>query len=258
MSGPEVGLALSVLAACAVEAVEALTIVLAVGATRSWRSALSGVGAALVVLAVLTAALGPAVTALPLGVLRVVVGGLLLVFGLQWLRKAILRAGGLKALHDELAAFEAEQAAARGAGGVGVGGLGGPGGGLDAYSFTVAFKGVLLEGLEVVFIVLTFGANQHNVPLAAAAAAVAVLGVALAGVVAHAPLARVPENTLKFGVGVMLTSFGTFWGAEGAGAHWPGGDAALLAIVPATLVCALAMVSVLRRSGRVGREVARA
>ena len=244
MSGPEVGLALSVLAACAVEAVEALTIVLAVGATRSWRSALTGVGAALLVLAVITAALGPAVTALPLGVLRVVVGGLLLVFGLQWLRKAILRASGLKALHDELATFEEERAAAQGAGG-----LGGLGRGLDAYSFTVAFKGVLLEGLEVIFIVLTFGANQHDVPLAAAAAAVAVVGVALAGVVAHAPLARVPENTLKFGVGVMLTSFGIFWGAEGAGSHWPGGDAALLAIVPATLLCALGMVSALRRSG---------
>jgi uncharacterized membrane protein len=248
VSGSEVGLALSVLAACAVEAVEALTIVLAVGATRSWRSALTGVGAALGVLAVITAALGPAVTALPLGVLRVVVGGLLLVFGLQWLRKAILRASGLKALHDELATFVEEQDAARGAGGLG--------GGLDAYSFTVAFKGVLLEGLEVVFIVLTFGANQHNVPLAAAAAAVAVLGVALAGVVAHAPLARVPENTLKFGVGVMLTSFGIFWGAEGAGAHWPGGDAALLAIIPATLACALGMVTALRRSGAGAGEVA--
>jgi uncharacterized membrane protein len=251
VSGPEVGLALSVLAACAVEAVEALTIVLAVGATRSWRSALTGVGAALVVLAVLTAALGPAVTALPLNVLRLVVGGLLLVFGLQWLRKAILRASGLKALHDELATFEEERAAAQGAGVLPQG--------LDAYSFTVAFKGVLLEGLEVVFIVLTFGANQHNVPLAAAAAAVAVLGVTLAGVVAHAPLARVPENTLKFGVGVMLSSFGIFWGAEGAGAHWPGGDAALLAIVPATLACALGMVSALRRArgdraGRGGRE----
>jgi uncharacterized membrane protein len=242
VSGADVGLALSVLAACAVEAVEALTIVLAVGSTRSWRSALTGAGAALVVLAVVTAALGPAVTALPLGVLRVVVGGLLLVFGLQWLRKAILRASGLKALHDEAATFEAEQTAARGAAAV-------PAEGLDAYSFTVAFKGVLLEGLEVVFIVLTFGANQHNVPLAAAAAAVAVLGVGLAGVAAHAPLARVPENTLKFGVGVMLTSFGIFWGAEGAGAHWPGGDAALLAIVPATLVCALGMVRALRRSG---------
>jgi uncharacterized membrane protein len=244
VSGPEVGLALSVLAACAVEAVEALTIVLAVGATRSWRSALTGVGAALVVLTVLTAALGPAITALPLGVLRVVVGGLLLVFGLQWLRKAILRASGFKALHDELAAFESERAAARAAGV-----LGGRGHSLDAYSFTVAFKGVLLEGLEVIFIVLTFGANQHNVGLAAAAAAVAVLAVVLAGVVAHAPLARVPENTLKFGVGVMLTSFGIFWGAEGAGSHWPGGDAALLAIVPVTLACAMGMVGALRRSG---------
>ena len=246
MSGPEVGLVLSVFAACAVEAVEALTIVLAVGATRSWRSALTGVGAAILVLAVLTAALGPAVTALPLNVLRVVVGGLLLVFGLQWLRKAILRAAGLKALHDEEAAFASEQAAAQGAGGV-------PSEGLDAYSFTVAFKGVLLEGLEVVFIVLTFGANQHNVPLAAAAAAVAVIGVALAGVVAHAPLSRVPENTLKFGVGVMLTSFGIFWGAEGAGAHWPGGDAALLVIIPVTLGCALAMVTILRHGRRVSR-----
>ncbi len=257
MSGQEVGLALSVLAACAVEAVEALTIVLAVGTTRSWRSALTGVGAALLALAVITAALGPAVTALPLGVLRVVVGGLLLVFGLQWLRKAILRASGLKALHDELATFEAERIAAQNAGVVDGGGLGGLARGLDAYSFTVAFKGVLLEGLEVIFIVLTFGANQHDVPLAAAAAAVAVVAVALAGVVAHAPLSRVPENTLKFSVGVMLTSFGTFWGAEGAGAHWPGGDAALLAIVPATLLCALGMVSALRRGG-VRRSAVRA
>jgi len=250
VSGAEVGLALSVLAACAVEAVEALTIVLAVGATRSWRSALTGVGVALAVLAVLTAALGPAITALPLGVLRVVVGGLLLIFGLQWLRKAILRATGLKALHDETAAFAAEETAARGAGAVGDG--------FDAYSFTVAFKGVLLEGLEVVFIVLTFGANQHNVPLAAAAAAVAVVAVTLAGVVAHAPLSRVPENTLKFGVGVMLTSFGIFWGAEGAGAHWPGGDAALLAIVPGTLGCALVMVAALRRRERSERGAVRA
>jgi uncharacterized membrane protein len=247
VSGAEVGLALSVFIACAVEAVEALTIVLAVGVTRSWRSALTGAGVALAVLAVLTAVLGPAITALPLGVLRVVVGGLLLIFGLQWLRKAILRATGLKALHDEAAAYEEEQAAARDAGAVGEG--------LDPYTFTVAFKGVLLEGLEVVFIVLTFGANQHNVGLAAAAAGVAVIGVGLAGVAAHRPLSQVPENTLKFVVGVMLTSFGIFWGAEGAGAHWPGGDAALLVIVPATLGWALAMVAALRRSGH---EAARA
>ena len=242
MSGQELGLALSVFAACAVEAVEALTIVLAVGVTRSWRSTFTGVGAAVVVLAVLTAALGPALTALPLNVLRVIVGGLLLIFGLQWLRKAVLRASGFKALHDELESYQEEISAARGVGDVQPG--------FDAYSFTIAFKGVLLEGLEVVFIVLTFGANQHNIGLAAAAAGVAVLAVIVAGAAVHAPLARVPENTLKFGVGVMLTSFGMFWGAEGAGANWPGGDAALLAIIPLTLAFALGLVVALRRRGR--------
>src|SRR5579875_1010770 len=219
MSGPELGLAVSVFLACAVESVEALTIVLAVGTTRSWRSAMTGVGAAVIVLAALTGALGPALTALPLGTLRIVVGGLLLIFGLQWLRKAVLRAAGSKALHDELAAFERERSAAQGAGEVNRR--------LDPYAFTISFKGVLLEGLEVVFIVLTFGANQHRIGLAAAAAGVAVLAVTVVGVAIHAPLQRVPENTLKFVVGVMLTSFGIFWGAEGAWAHWPGGDASL-------------------------------
>jgi uncharacterized membrane protein len=242
MTGQELGLTVSVFLACAVEAVEALTIVLAVGTTRSWRSTFTGVGAATVVLAAVTAGLGPALTALPINALRVIVGGLLLIFGLQWLRKAILRASGLKALHDERESYEQELAAARAAGT--------PKTGLDAYSFTIAFKGVLLEGLEVVFIVLTFGANQHNVGLAAAAASVAVLLVILAGVAIHAPLARVPENTMKFVVGAMLTSFGIFWGAEGAGAHWPGSDAALMVIIPATLALASGMVAAMRR--RVG------
>jgi uncharacterized membrane protein len=239
MSGPELGLAISVFLACAVEAVEALTIVLAVGYTRSWRSSFIGVGVAVLVLAILTAALGPALTSLPINVLRVVVGALLLIFGLQWLRKAILRASGLKALHNEREAYEEELAAARAAGA--------PDATFDPYSFTLAFKGVLLEGLEVVFIVLTFGANQHNVGLAAAAAGAAVLAVVLTGVAVRAPLARVPENTLKFAVGAMLTSFGIFWGAEGAGAHWPGSDAALLVIIPATLLLAVGMVALLRR-----------
>jgi uncharacterized membrane protein len=239
MTGSEIGLALSVFLACTVEAVEALTIVLAVGVTRSWRSALIGVGAALLALAVITAALGPALTSLPLSVLRLIVGGLLLVFGLQWLRKAILRAAGLKALHDESGIFAQEQEAAAAAGTVDTG--------FDGYSFTLSFKGVLLEGLEVIFIVLTFGANQHRVGLAAAAAAVAVAVVVVAGVFVHGPLSRVPENSLKFGVGVMLTSFGMFWGGEGAGANWPGGDASLLAIIPATLLVAIAMVTALRR-----------
>ena len=240
MTGTEVGLVASVFIACTVEAVEALTIVLAVGATRSWRSAMIGVGAALLALAVVTAALGPALTALPINVLRGVVGGLLLVFGLQWLRKAILRASGLKALHDEEAAFAQETAAARGAGAVEAGRL-------DGYSFLVSFKGTLLEGLEVVFIALTFGSNQKNVPLAAAAAGAAVLVVTGVGASLRAPLARVPENSLKFVVGVMLTSFGVFWGGEGVHAHWPGGDTALLVIIPVVLLFAVATVVALRR-----------
>lgn len=242
MTGSEVGLALSVFLACAVESIEALTIVLAVGSTRSWRSAVGGAGAAVFVLAVVTAALGPGLTALPIDTLRVVVGGLLLIFGLQWLRKAILRGAGLQALHDEDAAFREETAAAAAAGV--------PHGGLDAYSFAISFKGVLLEGLEVVFIVLTFGANQHRVGLAALAAAVAVTAVAAAGVAVRAPLARMPENAMKFSVGVMLTSFGIFWGAEGAGARWPGDDAALLAIAPAVLAFSVLLVWAFRRTNQ--------
>ena len=244
MSGSEFGLALSVFVACAVEAVEALTIVLAVGLTRSWRSAFYGGAAALVALAAITAVLGPALTSLPIGVLRVIVGGLLLIFGLQWLRKAILRATGLKALHDEEAAYARERQAATGAGAVSSG--------FDGYSFIVAFKGVLLEGLEVVFIVLTFGANQHRIGLATASAAVAVALVVVVGIAIHAPLTRVPENAMKFAVGVMLTSYGMFWGAEGAGAKWPGSDAALLAIIPLTLIVALAIVGAIRRGGTAG------
>jgi uncharacterized membrane protein len=237
VSGAEASLALSVFLACAVEAVEAFTIVLAVGTTRHWPAALGGTAAATVVLALVVAALGPALTVLPLGVLRVVVGGLLLTFGLQWLRKAILRAAGAKDKHDEEAIFRAEAAeaaavpAARG---------------FDGYAFAISFKAVLLEGLEVAFIVLTFGANQHDVGLAAAAAAAAVLAVLGAGISLRAPLARVPENGMKFAVGVMLTSFGIFWGAEGAGAGWPGGEASLAPLVAVVALAALAMVAEVR------------
>jgi uncharacterized membrane protein len=241
MSGSEIGLAVSVFLACAVEAVEALTIVLAVGTTRSWSSAMSGVGAATVALAAIVGALGPALTALPIDLLRVLIGGLLLIFGLQWLRKAVLRAAGLKAKHDEQLIFEEERRAAEAAGRKAAG--------FDGYTFTIAFKGVLLEGLEVAFIVLTFGANQHRIALAAAAAGLAVLLVVLGGVAARAPLARVPENTMKFAVGVMLSSFGMFWGTEGAGASWPGGDAALLVIVPVVLVAAIALVKAVQETG---------
>src|SRR3954451_1220780 len=234
MSGQAVGLAVSVFFACAVEAVEALTIVLAVGTTRSWRSTLIGVAVAFLVLAATTALIGPGLTSLPIDTLRLIVGGLLLVFGLQWLRKAILRGAGLRALHDEEETFREETAAASAAGASRAG--------LDGYSFTIAFKGVLLEGLEVVFIALTFGANQHRIGLAAGSALAAVLGVAIVGAAVHRPLTRVPENAMKFSIGVMLTSFGIFWGAEGAGAEWPGGDAALLALVPTVLAFSLVLV----------------
>jgi uncharacterized membrane protein len=232
-------LVLSVFLACAVEAVEALTIVLAAGVSRDWRSALQGVAAGLALLAVIVAALGPALTSVPLNALRLVVGGLLLVFGLQWLRKAVLRASGFKAVHDEEAIYARRVAEARAA-------QGGRSGRVDWYAFTLSFKGVVLEGLEVVFIVLTFGANQGSVPLAALGAGAAVLTVVLAGVAVRAPLARVPENTMKFVVAVMLTSFGCFWGAEGAGAHWPGQDAALLGVLAFVVAVSLGTVRLLR------------
>jgi uncharacterized membrane protein len=237
----DVLLVLAVFAACVVESVEALTIVLAVGLTRGWRSTLRGVAAGLAVLAVIVAGLGPALTVIPIDALRLVVGGLLLVFGLGWLRKAILRASGLKALHDEDAIYDRQRRAAEQAGA-------GPSSGLmgDAYAFTLAFKGVLLEGLEVAFIVLTIGANQHNIPLAALGAGMAVVLVSAVGFAARAPLARVPENSLKFAVGVLLTSFGVFWGVEGAGGHWPGADLALLPIIVGVLAVAVAAVGWLR------------
>jgi uncharacterized membrane protein len=250
VSGAELALAVSVFLACAVEAVEALTIVLAVGMTRSWSSTLAGVGAAVLALVAIVGALGPALVTLPIGVLRVLVGGLLLIFGLQWLRKAILRAAGVKAKHNELRIYEEQTNAADTAGKARAG--------FDAYSFAIAFKGVLLEGFEVAFIVLTFGANQHNIGLAAIAAGVAIVSVMLGGLALRTPLSRVPENTMKFAVGVMLSSFGMFWAAEGAGAHWPGGDAALLAIVPGMLAVGVAIVLIIQAelgenpSGRAG------
>ena len=225
-------LILTVFIACVVEAVEALTIVLAAGLTREWRSTLQGGAVALVVLAAVTAAAGPAITDLPLTALRLVVGALLAIFGLQWLRKAVLRATGYKALHDEASAYLREVAAAEAAPAETRRGVN------DWYAFTLAFKGVLLEGLEVVFIVITFGASQKNVGAAVIGAAAAIVLVTVAGAALRAPLTKVPENWMKFSVGVMLTSFGTFWGAEGAGVRWPGNDAALLVLVPvAAAVC---------------------
>jgi len=225
-------LIITVFVACAVEAVEALTIVLATGITREWKSTFQGMGAALVVLAVITAAIGPAVSHLPLTGLRLVVGALLAIFGLQWMRKAVLRAAGYKALHDEAGAYRREVAAAEAAARESRRGVS------DWYSFTLAFKGVLLEGLEVVFIVITFGSNQKNVGAAVVGAAAAIIVVTVVGIAVRAPLTKVPENWMKFAVGVMLASFGTFWGAEGAGVAWPGDDAALLVLVPVMALAA--------------------
>ena len=240
-------LVLSAFLASTVEMVEALTIVLAAGLARGWRSALAGLGAATLALAVAVAALGPALTVIPLSGLRLVVGGLLLVFGLQWLRKAILRASGFKALHDEDAIFARELAEAETAARV-------ERAGVDWYGFTLSFKGVLLEGLEVVFIVLTFGSAQGSIPLAAAGAAGAVVLVAGVGIAVRAPLARVPENAMKFAVGVLLTTFGIFWSAEGAGAHWPGSDAALLGVLAFVVAASLLLVRVLQRERRTRLE----
>jgi uncharacterized membrane protein len=233
-------LVLGAFLASAVEMVEALTIVLGVGVVRGWRAPLIGVAAAAITLAALVAVLGPALQLVPIGSLRLVVGALLLAFGLQWLRKAILRSSGYKPLHDEDEAFrqERDQAAAAGYQ---------KKAGLDWYGFTVAFKGVLLEGLEVVFIVIAFGSANGDLGLAALGAAAALVLVVAVGLVAHRPLSRVPENTIKFAVGILLTSFGCFWGAEGAGVDWPGDEASLLGVIAFFGAMSFVLVRVLRQ-----------
>ena len=230
--------------ASAVEMVEALTIVVAMGTTRGWRSPLVGTSAAVLALAAVVAALGPALTLVPIDDLRLAVGALLLVFGLQWLRKAILRSAGHVPLHDEQATYERERVQAQAAGRH-------LGGALDWFGFVVSFKGVFLEGLEVAFIVLTFGSAQGSIPLSAVGALAALVLVSAVGIAVRAPLARVPENALKYAVGVMLATFGTFWAAEGAGAQWPGGDAALPAVLAFLLAISVALVRVLRRTAPV-------
>ena len=244
-------LILTVFVACAVEATEALTIVLASGLTREWRSTFQGMAVALVVLAVVVAAVGPALTLVPLASLRLVVGALLAIFGVQWLRKAILRATGYKSLHDEAGAYQREVAAAKAAAVTSRRGVG------DWYAFTLSFKGVLLEGLEVVFIVITFGDNQRDLGAAVIGAAAAVLVVAAVGIAVRAPLAKLPENAMKFAVGIMLTSFGVFWGAEGTGVSWPGNDLALLVLVPVVAVVSLGYTMLLRQRPGAGAAVAR-
>ena len=249
MTSSQAGLLTAVFLASAVEFVEAFTIVLAMGVTRGWRSALWGAAAGVAVLAVVTAVAGYALVQwLPESALQLAVGTLLLIFGLQWLRKAILRAAGVKALHDEEEAFAAErEAALRAAPDERMG--------LDWFAFVISFKAVLLEGLEVVFIVITFGVNADSIPLASAGAAAAGAVVLATGAIVHRPLARVPENTIKFAVGLLLATFGTFWSVEGLGVvgqgseslDWPGGDLAILGLLAVWAGVSCLAVLALRR-----------
>jgi len=221
-----------------VEFIEALTVVLAVGTVRGWRPALLGTALGLAVLFLLVVILGPALALIPLDIVQLVVGTLLLLFGLRWLRKAILRAAGVIALHDEEQAFAAETALLRR-------------GAIidrtwDKLAITTAFKIVMLEGIEVVFIVIAIGAaGGLLVPASVGAVAALILVVAL-GIVLHRPLAKIPENALKFAVGVLLCAFGAFWVGEGIGVAWPGADWSILALIAGFLAVALFTVPLCR------------
>jgi len=244
VAGPAVGAAF---AASLVEVVEAFTIVLAVATLRGWRPAVAGTGAALAVLALLVLTLGPLLDRVPLHALQLTIGVLLLLFGMGWLRKAVLRSAGVLALHDEDAAFAAETIVLRQEAEKNPASL-------DWIAGLGAFKAVLLEGLEVIFIVIAVGAGRGMLGAAALGAAAACVAVLAVGVVVHRPLSKVPENTLKFGVGVMLASFGVFWTGEGLGIEWPGGDLALFVFAGLFLATGAGMANVLRRPAA---EVAR-
>jgi len=221
----------------AVESTEALTIVLAVGLTRGWRAPLLGAAAAVVALGVLVVAFGQLiVTTVPESALKLVVGTLLLLFGLRWLHKAVLRSAGVVAMHDEQHAYE--QAVAQLESAVMT---------RDWVGFVLALKGVFLEGLEVVFIVIAVGGTGHGFPAAVAGGLVAAIVIAAVGVVVRRPLSRVPENTLKYGVGVILTSLGTFWAAEGMGARWPLDFVSILGLAAVYLVASRMAMTLIRR-----------
>ena len=222
-----------------VEFIEALTIVLAVGAMRGWRGALGGTGLALLVLLVLVAVLGPALTRIPLDVVQLGLGTLLLMFGMRWLRKAVLRAAGVIPPHDEEAAYAKQTASLQFAGGITQG--------WDRIAVSTAFKITMIEGIEVVFIVVAVGAAGGGLLVPASLGAVAALVLVIAlGVVLHKPVAMIPENTLKFVVGVLLCAFGTFWVGEGMGMSWPGEDWSIPALNAGFLVAALLAVPMCR------------
>jgi uncharacterized membrane protein len=224
-----------------VEFVEALTIVLAVGAVRGWRGALGGTGLALLVLALLVLVLGPAMTRIPQDYVQIGLGTLLLLFGMRWLRKAILRSAGIIPLHDEDQAYEKESAALRA--------LGGFTRGWDRVAVSTAFKITMVEGIEVVFIVIAMGGGGQGLLIPASLGALAALAlVVVLGLALHQPVAMIPENTLKFVVGLLLCSFGTFWVGEGMGLDWPGQDWSLAALNVGFLGAALLLVPLCRRA----------
>ena len=230
-----------------VEFVEALTIVLAVGTVRGWRPALLGTLAGTVLLVILIVVLGPLLATIPIAWLQLVIGILLLLFGMRWLRKAILRAAGVIALHDEELIYDQETALLRRAGaGVGI---------WDTIGVVTTFKAVVLEGLEVVFIVIALGAAGDTLFPAALGAAAAFLAVIVLGITLHRPLARVPENTLKFSVGILLSAFGVFWVGEGVGFEWPGADLAILALIVGFLAAGMSAVAFARRTANGRRAV---
>lgn len=229
--------ALAAFLASLVEFIEALTVVLAVGAVRGWPSALAGTGLGLALLLAIVAVAGPALISVPLEAVQAVVGMLLLLFGLRWLRKAILRAAGVIPLHDEEAAFAKESEALQK--------FGVPSS-WDMIAVSAAFKIVMLEGIEVVFIVVAIGAGGKLLAPAATGAAAALLLVILLGLILHRPIATIPENTLKFTVGVLLSAFGTFWVGEGIGGAWPGADLSLLALAAFYLALAFGAIRLAR------------
>ena len=227
--------------ASSVECVDALTIVLAVGIVRGWRPALAGAVAALVLLTFLVAVLGPSLSLIPLNWLQIAIGILLVLFGMRWLRKAVLRAAGIIPLHDEAAAFSSETRALSSRVAIAR---------WDVVGIATSFKAVMLEGIEVVFIVIALGAvGNALVPATLGAIAAAVL-VSLIGLMLHRPLARVPENTIKFAVGIMLSAFGTYWLGEGYGLSWPGSDFAILTLMAGFAATALLGVYMIRHRCR--------
>jgi uncharacterized membrane protein len=229
-----------------VEAVEAFTIVLAVGIVRGWRPALAGALIGLGVLIAMAAFIGPALARVPVEVLQVAIGALLLLFGMRWLRKAILRSAGVIALRDEDSAFIRETRAISGQGDV----MCRP----DALAVLAAFKAVLLEGIEVIVIVIGVGSASNTLGSASIGAIAACALVAIVGALLHRPLSRVPENTLKFAVGLMVSALGIFWFGEGIGLAWPYGDGAIVALFAGYLILSLAAVRLVRQVGGVRQE----